>query len=107
MKKIIKIEFLLIFLIKEIFLINWNNYKSYTILELSNNGIISIKGIEILTKLRTLNLGNNQIVQIQSLEFLENLTNNVYNNKKNNSISYYLFLICETIFIFNYFICCI
>lgn len=44
------------------------------ILELSNNGINSIEGIEILIKLRTLNLGNNQIVQIQSLEFLKNLT---------------------------------
>ena len=73
MKKIVKIQFFLLILIKEIELINWNDYINYNWLFLGDSQIVSIEGIQNLTKLTILDLNNNLLLSINGIEKLTEL----------------------------------
>jgi Leucine-rich repeat (LRR) protein len=73
MKNIKKILLPILFLIKGILLINWDDYKAKKIVYLNNKKISSIKGIEALTILTTLDLSNNEIISIKELVNLTQL----------------------------------
>ena len=61
-----------------------NRYKNIQELDLSNNNIKNLEGIENFSNLRTLNMNNNQIKSIESLDKLKELR---YVSFRNNNIS--------------------
>jgi len=61
-----------------------NNYESVEELDLSDNQIVEIKGLEVFSNLKVLRLNDNQLTQIEGLEHLKKLQ---YLSLRNNRIS--------------------